>query len=198
MNNHPRPNPNSIQNQIMQRPTGGRYPPGRRIPTNFNEPILPTSRSQVCVCLHFVFLVRIFFREIDFTEKILLIVYVLIYVLSIYFQPHRGTQRPGPMGPPTGPAGPFPTNHTSRDPAAAAAASAAAAAAAHAAATASHVNAAANNPSRLQKIGNALPILNLPDHKTNEPDMQKIFSDMIVESSIMPPPLSAIITPRYV
>ena len=119
--------------------------------------------------------------------------------LSIYFQPHRGTQRPGPMGPPTGPAGPFPTNHTSRDPAAAAAASAAAAAAAaHAAATASHVNAAANNPSRLQKIGNALPILNLPDHKTNEPDMQKIFSDMIVESSIMPPPLSAIITPRYV
>ena len=123
---------------------------------------------------------------------------LIIYVLSIYFQPHRGTQRPGPMGPPTGPAGPFPTNHTSRDPAAAAAASAAAAAAAHAAATASHVNAAANNPSRLQKIGNALPILNLPDHKTNEPDMQKIFSDMIVESSIMPPPLSAIITPRYV
>ena len=62
MNNHPRPNPNSIQNPIMQRPTGGRYPPGRR-PTNFNEPILPTSRSQVCVCLYFVFvfLVRIFF-----------------------------------------------------------------------------------------------------------------------------------------
>merc|ERR1712223_1543400 len=101
------------------------------------------------------------------------------------------------MGPPTGPAGPFPTNHTSRDPAAATAASAAAAAAAaHAAATASHVNAAANNPSRLQKIGNALPILNLPDHKTNEPDMQKIFSDMIEESSIMHPPLPAIITPR--
>ena len=181
----------------MQRPSGGRYPPGRRIPTNFNEPILPTSRSQVCL-FRFCFWQEMI-REIHFTEKILLIVYVLIYVLSIYFQPHRGTQRPGPMGPPTGPAGPFPTNHTSRDPAAAAAASAAAAAAAaHAAATASHVNAAANNPSRLQKIGNALPILNLPDHKTNEPDMQKIFSDMIVESSIMPPPLSAIITPRYV
>ena len=114
--------------------------------------------------------------------------------LFTFFQPHRGPQqRPGPMGPPTGPAGPFPTNHTSRDPAAAANAAAAAAAAAHAAA---HV--AAANPSRLQKIGNALPILNLPDHKTNEPDMQKIFSDMIVESSIMPPPLSAIITPRYV
>ena len=148
MNNPNRPNPNSIQNPIIQRPTGGRYPPGRRMPPNINETFLPTSRSQ----------------------------------------PHRGPLRP-PMGPPTA-AGPFPNNHTSRDPAAVAAAAAAAAAA-------SNVNAAAQS-SRLQKIGNALPILNLPDHKTNEPDMQKIFSDMIVESSIMPPPLSAIITPRYV